>query len=129
MKNDFQRKENIYSVRGLNEKCIIDSNIVQFGLSELGEEEVGLLPVTGYQLAVIRWALLDFWKICNDDPEIQKHIFDDLKDVIGKLGEAVKKGPLITEDWLTEYLRKTEARKAFQNELKALYLARKEEWE
>jgi hypothetical protein len=129
MKNEFQKRDNVYSVRGLNEKCIIDSNIINFGLGDLKEDEIGLLPVTGYQLAVIRWSLLEFWKICNDDPEIQKHVFDGLKDTIDRLGEAVRKGPLVTEDWLDESLRKMEARKAFQNELKALYLARKEEWE
>lgn len=129
MKNDFQKRDNIYSVRGMNEKCIIDSNIIAFGLGELEEDEIGLLPVTGYQLAVIRWSLLEFWKICDDDPEIQKHIFDGLKDTIGRLGEAVRKGPLITEEWLTERLRKDNKMKDFQKELKELYKARKEEWE
>ena len=129
MKNEYQKRENVYTVRGLNEKCVIDSKIIDFGLGELAEDEIGLLPVTGYQLAVIRWALLEFWKICNDDPEIRKHIFDGVKDVVGKLGEAVSKGPLITEDWLAERLRKTDRMKGFEKELKELYEERRKEWE
>ena len=95
MNKDWQSKETAYCYEGLNRANIIKGRIVSHGLSDLGKDELGFLPVTGYDLAVIQWALLEFERICYEDEEISKRINEGLKDVLGALYKKIKEEKII----------------------------------
>ena len=125
MKKDWQSKDNVYCYEGLNRANIIKGRIASHGLSDLGKDELGFLPVTGYDLAVIQWALLEFERICYEDEEISKRINEGLKDVLGALYKKIKEEgnafELNAKEYADRYVSRVRAREAFQREAKEIY--------
>ena len=125
MNRDWQSKENVYCYEGLNQANVIKGRIASHGLSDLGKDELGFLPVTGYDLAVIQWALLGFERLCYEDEEISKRINEGLKDVLGKLCERIKGEDkalsVNASEFAERYVKRLRAREAFQKEAKEIY--------
>ena len=125
MNKDWQSKDNVYCYEGLNRANIVKGRIYSHGLSDLGKDELGFLPVTGYDLAIIQWALLEFERICYEDEEVNKRINEGLKDVLGALYEKIKEDDkafeLDAKEFAERYARRLRAREAFQREAKEIY--------
>lgn len=123
------KKEEIFCYKGVNAASLIECKTSDFGLTELGDDEIGFLPLTGYQVAVVRWALLCFQEKCYEDEEITNKIKQGIKDVLSELVTKPFNAKSKTVDEIIEAREKRmKACHEFQMQALAIYEAMKDKW-